>query len=175
MKHYIFYTLLSLELCCMSCGKTPPLQIERAPYNGSLRTDGFYYYTYCPKSQWDTATRTYVFFLYRDGTWIDVPGFNNIEDVNEITVDSIRNRLKDFSPSQGRWGMFQEFGNTLYWNTWPFGPRQTTAIVYSATVLNDTTFVRYPSNYPYQKTDTNIYHFHQFPYKPDSSVTYQWW
>ena len=34
---------------------------------------------------------------------------------------------------------------------------------------------RYPSNYSYQKTDTNVYHFHQFPYKPDSSVTYQWW
>ena len=76
MKHYIFYTLLSLELCCMSCGKTPPLQIERTPYNGSLRTDGFYYYTYCPKRNGTLfPERTYFSFtgmvpgqMFRDST-----------------------------------------------------------------------------------------------------------
>ena len=44
----------------------------------------------------------------------------------------------------------------------------------SAYILNDTTFVHinYTSGHtPYEIT----YHFHKFPYKPDSSVAYQWW
>lgn len=170
----ILTLIILFAILALSC-KRPHLAFDRTPFLGNeLRTDGFYYYTYYPNSQWDTTNRTYVFFLYKDGTILRGYTYNTV-NIQDITIEMIKEDEKFLQEDSGSWGLFTVKDRNLYWSFWHYGPDFHTYVsLDSAIILNDTTF------HEYRETSegviiNNTYHFHQFPYKPDSSVAYQWW
>lgn len=85
----ILTLIILFAILALSC-KRPPLAFDRTPFLGNeLRTDGFYYYTYYPNSQWDTTNRTYVFFLYKDGTILRGYTYNTV-NIQDITIEMIK-------------------------------------------------------------------------------------
>lgn len=165
--------IILFAISAIAC-KRPPLAFDRMPFLGNeLQTDGFYYYTYYPNSQWDTTNRTYIVFLYKDGTISRGYTYNTV-NIQDITIEMIKEEEKYLQEDSGSWGLFTVKDNIIYWSFWNYNPDFSTYVSFdSAEILNDTTFHEYRESNEGIIVD-NTYHFHQFSYKPDSSVAYQW-
>lgn len=173
--------LILFAILVLTCCEKPSLCFERVPYIGNeLRTDGFYYtdkYYHNFDDTLSSDSLLFIYYLYKDGSWFE-GGTYHVTDVNDITPEMIldyHTRYPHNYNTEINWGLFKVHNNTIYWtlyHVWELGV--STKSLDSAYILNDTTFVHvnYTSGHtPYEIT----YHFHKFPYKPDSSVAYQWW
>ena len=159
MKKTCLVLLLSLLLA--GCNKYEPLHFERTPYDGDeLRTDGFWY------SDGGVPGGTNLYFLYRDGTFLRATTVQ-ATDPGEVTVDCITHQGHDDFNRQTAWGVFVVEGDTLKWSKW-YWQSLGSGHAYLTTfeIVNDTCFKR--------EGEEVYYYFHQFDYKPDSTIARQW-
>lgn len=142
--------------------------LERMNYEGDeLRTDGFYY---CLRKNKHAPTQMKVSFFFRNGVYLWGMYFNDTIPAH-ITKDSILSFERLYSQFFDRWGVYQVSGNQLFQEFEchdGFDPR-THYCLTTSDIMNDTTFV-YRDGY----SDTIVYHFHKFDYKPDSTFALQW-
>ena len=182
MNKHITYILIIINLLFFSCTK-PTYQFPKEPYTGGeLRTDGFYYTNlyYHDRNNVPSDGFFHLIFLYRDGLWFEGVVFFEANDINMISQDSIEHVISEYPwyyNNINKWGAFKIRKDRLYWTMCEYrGMEDWYTSLDSAYILNDTTFVKV--NYTSQNNGCqpyNItYHFHQFSYKPDSSVAYQW-
>ena len=153
--------ILLLALLMTSCDKYEPLNFPRTPYYGNeLRTDGFWY------SDGGVPGGTNLYFLYRDGTFLRATTVQ-ATDPGEVTVDCITHQGHDDFNRQTAWGVFVVEGDTLKWSKW-YWQSLGSGHAYLTTfeIVNDTCFKR--------EGEEVYYYFHQFDYKPDSTIARQW-
>jgi hypothetical protein len=148
------------------------LTLTKEPYTGSqMKIEGYYYRKnaiYC----------TSVYFLYRDGTFIDAGCFS-------CKPDEIENHVKNKDWTQWRryeksaigYGVFQISGSQILIENWrPSSSWSLPAYLYKGEILNDTTFVITQSQRSKPNALDNdfsakheIYRFRHFSSKPDST------
>lgn len=141
------------------------INIDKHPYTGTLRTDGYYY-----NQDYDAYSTSYsTFFLYRNSI-VYQESTSNLDEYDKGI------RSTDKNPNKYGWGMFKVYGSEIHIEAWSFRKCGLHTIVHSGTILNDTTFliqkkyrVHHLDNYE-QSNDTFI--FRQTTAKPDSTNEY---
>ena len=161
---------LSVLLSLAGCGKLfkdDELTLAKQPYIGNeLRLDGYYYLM---SSVYDCFDDTY--FFYRDGTALSCEGsplYESPFNYMERLLDGYNNKYKT------GWGVFKIEGDSISIERWWFASESSgvRAGLMEGIILNDTTFQITSITWTgtetvYKKND--IYHFHAFTPKPDST------
>jgi len=169
LKHVLILALLVL-LTMSGCSKwqeDEKLTLPKQPNTGSeLRTDGYYYRA--------GEESIIVAFFYKDGTMIQA---------GSIPVEEISNREEMFKNGEFYnhiknnktcWGVYRIEDEKITTNYW-VSPKPYRCYIEEGTIQNDTTFIiqryyRTENGEVVDETDANnIYHFHQFSPKPDST------
>ena len=161
MKHIIIFGLLLLLYSCNSC-KDEELTLRGGSFTGDeLRIDG-YYYRKIPDLE--------IYFFYSNGiVRYGGGGYTSFEEVEE----RILNHQLVNENSRTTWGVFQVNNNTIKFERWyPSSGGVAPVYVREGTILNDTTFhitSSYRSDGSERREKNEMYHFHQFSLKPDST------
>ena len=156
---------------CKKWFEDDELTLSKKPYSGNeLRIDGYYYLMH-PACNGFSDT----YFLYRDGTalscgaWVEDSLFDSYEE-------NIRNVISHQYHQNHKtgWGVFHIEGDSIAIERWWFASEQPRLPVYllKGVILNDTTFhITYstePRTGHFSEKD-EVYHFHTFSPKPDST------
>lgn len=165
MKNLILLILSLLALAPYGCDrhKRDDLSITRTDYDGSLRTDGYYYAL-------EGNTEVNSFFLYRNGVFLEGWIPNDIVDLDEI--DDYYKNPSNYSVIYDLadvWGVFIVEGSDMTIEKWigsSGDPYPTAKSV--GTVLNDTTLIGFNDLFGWS-SQQDTFHFRQFSSKPDST------
>lgn len=162
--------LLLLLFTFSSCEKDKELTLSIQPYYGNeLRLDGYYYYL---NDSMGMVFDTY--FFYQNGVCIYGNSFHQeevFEYMNYIFLSDffLNNMTKD------NYGAFVIQDDSIVIEKWALtqGPKPVSR--YTGRILNDTTFIINQYRNPYtdeREQLNNLFHFHAFSPKPDSTNTY---
>jgi hypothetical protein len=127
-----------LASCSLLVGPDDTLSIPRAPYNGSLRTDGYWWHEYGV-----TTRYLYTYTLYQNGVIHSTTFPLNEREAREgqWRTEEYRRAVED---AKYLWGAFEVVGDTIRLERWyppSGGGAPFHAYVESGVVLDDTTFV----------------------------------
>ena len=155
-----------------SCGKwfkDENLNLEKLPYDGKeLRLDGYYYFL--------QDGRIYsTYFFYKNGVIIngeaaDPNASDPIAFMDSVFhTESFSDQIKEIKTG---WGVFQIQNDCIVFERWLISEGGHPIGRFSGNILNDTTFIITKRENPYSGNvyqENNLYHFHAFSPKPDST------
>ncbi len=157
---------------CKKWYKYDEMTLVKQLYNGTeLRLDG-YYYDMEDGQIWGT------YFFYQDGTILygigtDTLDKSSLEEHDAwFSSDYFRESIKT---DRRRWGLFEIQDDSIALERWGIVEWHDPVLHFSGQILNDTTFIITRCENPHTGSThqyNDLYHFHQFSPKPDSTNTF---
>jgi hypothetical protein len=158
-----------LTCCTYIVGESERLTFKKSPnMSGKLNLQGYYLLT--DTMAGEKLSRN-VYFLYEDGKIFDMASYDEEEfDERYFTDEKLLQKLKQNRVS---WGLYKISGDSISYEKWYHsgGPPKVTYIR-RGSILNDTTFIitGFERSHGGGSGSLNeVYHFHKFHPKPDST------
>lgn len=154
---------------CGKWNKDEELTLAKQPYNGnSLRLDGYYYFL-------QNGNVYSSYFFYRNGVVIngEAADPNSPDPIAFMdTVFSSESFADQIKRGKTRWGVFQIQGDSIVFERWLLSEGGLPIGRFYGNIINDTTFIITKREHPYSGKEyqqNDLYHFHAFSPKPDST------
>jgi hypothetical protein len=165
MKNIILFSVFLVLLGCEGF-KDDKLSMQRTDYLGSeLKINGFYY------TQKDNNFQ-FLQCFYKNGIILNMHGgFSNSQDAENYIIKEflLNNGYKKYADS---WGVFEIKNNYIRFEHFVGFHFSYLVYTYEGMINNDTTFTiirSYRVDGSEMKYLNEVYHFHQFSPKPDST------